>query len=95
MAEFDSGLVTRSAQVCRAIVAYNGIHECILILSLCSVEGKDYAEHKMVLGTHTADNEPNYLMIATVRLPNEDAEIDARKYDEERGGKRKQSNFRT
>lgn len=39
----------------------------------------------MLLGTHTSDGEPNYLMIAEILLPNADAEIDARKYDDERG----------
>lgn len=39
----------------------------------------------MVLGTHTSGSEQNYLMLATVKLPNEDTEIDARKYDEEKG----------
>ncbi len=40
----------------------------------------------MVLGTHTAENEQNTLMVVKVRLPNEDAEIDARKYDDQQGG---------
>jgi hypothetical protein len=52
------------------------------------VADKDYCEHKVILGTHTNKAETNYLMVATVRLPREDAEIDASKYDEERGGKR-------
>ena len=39
----------------------------------------------MVLGTHTTEGEQNYLMIAEAKLPNEDAEVDARKYDDERG----------
>jgi histone-binding protein RBBP4 len=39
----------------------------------------------MILGTHTSDNEPNYLMLAQVQLPLEDAENDARQYDDERG----------
>ena len=47
--------------------------------------GKDYSVHKMILGTHTNDGDQNYLMIAEVRLPLEDTEIDARKYDDERG----------
>jgi hypothetical protein len=55
-------------------------------LSRCSVQGGDYAEHKVILGTHTSGKEANHLCIATVRLPTEDAEIDARKYDEEKGG---------
>jgi hypothetical protein len=42
----------------------------------------------MVLGTHTSGQETNHLCIATVRLPTEDTEIDARKYDEEKGGAR-------
>ena len=30
---------------------------------------KDYAVHRVVLGTHTTDGEQNYLMIGEVRLP--------------------------
>lgn len=45
----------------------------------------DYAEHKIILGTHTSGSEQNYLCIANVKLPTEDAQIDARKYDEEKG----------
>lgn len=50
-----------------------------------SISGGDYVEHKLILGTHTSDNEPNHLCIATVRLPTEDTELDVRKYDEEKG----------
>jgi len=50
-----------------------------------AVAGKDHSIHRLVLGTHTTDGEQNYLMIAEARLPNEDAEIDNRKYDDERG----------
>ena len=50
-----------------------------------AVAGKDHSVHRLVLGTHTTDGEQNYLMIAEARLPNEDSEIDARKYDDERG----------
>jgi len=49
------------------------------------VPGKDYSTHRLVLGTHTTDGEQNYLMIGEVKLPNEDTEVDARKYDDERG----------
>jgi len=49
-----------------------------------AVPGKDYSIHRLVLGTHTTDGEQNYLMIAEAKLPNEDAEVDARKYDDER-----------
>jgi histone-binding protein RBBP4 len=41
--------------------------------------------HRMLLGTHTSNSEPNYLMVADVTLPTPEAEIDARKYDDERG----------
>jgi histone-binding protein RBBP4 len=49
------------------------------------VDGRDYSKQKLILGTHTSDNEQNYLMIAEVQLPLEDTELDARQYDDERG----------
>lgn len=52
----------------------------------CRIAGGDYVEHQLILGTHTSGGEDNHLMIANVRLPSEDAVIDARKYDEEKGG---------
>lgn len=67
----------------------------LITLPLASVPGllccrahadADYSEHKLILGTHTSGDEPNYLMIAEVLLPSENAVIDATKYDEERGG---------
>eukprot|EP00899_Mesostigma_viride_P008660 jgi/Mesvir1/17796/Mv12901-RA.1 len=48
-------------------------------------EGKHYSVQKLILGTHTSDNEQNYLMIAEVQLPLEDTETDARQYDNEKG----------
>ncbi|KAJ0614775.1 putative histone-binding protein RBBP4 [Helianthus annuus] len=46
---------------------------------------KDYSVQKLILGTHTSENEPNYLMLAQVQLPLEDAEYDARRhYDDDR-----------
>jgi histone-binding protein RBBP4 len=45
---------------------------------------RDYETHKLILGTHTSGAEQNYLMVATVNLPKEETEIDARKYDDER-----------
>lgn len=42
-----------------------------------------YAEHRLLLGTHTSDAEANHLMVATVRLPTEDAEVDPRAYNDE------------
>eukprot|EP00468_Gymnochlora_sp_CCMP2014_P004642 CAMPEP_0167761934 /NCGR_PEP_ID=MMETSP0110_2-20121227/12460_1 /TAXON_ID=629695 /ORGANISM="Gymnochlora sp., Strain CCMP2014" /LENGTH=426 /DNA_ID=CAMNT_0007648697 /DNA_START=21 /DNA_END=1301 /DNA_ORIENTATION=- len=46
---------------------------------------KDYSVQRLILGTHTSDNELNHLMFAEVRLPLPDTEIDARKYEEKQG----------
>ncbi|KAG8457071.1 hypothetical protein KFE25_001237 [Diacronema lutheri] len=46
--------------------------------------GKDYSEQKLLLGTHTADSEPNFLCVASVRLPTDEAEVEGRTYDDER-----------
>ena len=39
--------------------------------------GKDYSIQQLILGTHTSENEQNYLMRAEVQLPLEDADVDA------------------
>lgn len=52
----------------------------------CRPEGKDYSVHRLVLGTHTSD-EQNHLVIASVQLPNDDTQFDASHYDSEKGGK--------
>jgi len=46
-------------------------------------EGKDYTIHRLVLGTHTSD-EQNHLVIASVQLPNDEAQFDSSHYDSER-----------
>lgn len=51
-------------------------------------EEKGYSVHRLVLGTHTSD-EQNHLVIASVQLPNDDAQFDASHYDSEKGGERK------
>lgn len=48
-------------------------------------EGKDYSVHRLILGTHTSD-EQNHLLIASVQLPNEDTQFDSSHYDNEKGG---------
>lgn len=63
-----------------------GINEIIMFLH--RPEGKDYSVHRLVLGTHTSD-EQNHLVIASVQLPNDDAQFDASHYDSEKGGERK------
>lgn len=47
-------------------------------------EGKDYALHWLVLGTHTSD-EQNHLVVARVQIPNDD-QFDTSQYDSEKGG---------
>ena len=40
----------------------------------------------MLIGTHTSDNDNNYVQIATVHLPKPRSELQLEKYDDERGG---------
>lgn len=47
-------------------------------------DGKDYSVHRLILGTHTSD-EQNHLLIASVQLPSEDAQFDGSHYDNEKG----------
>lgn len=44
--------------------------------------GGEYSVEKLILGTHTSDGEQNHLMIAEVRIPNDNAEVDSGKYTE-------------
>ena len=46
-------------------------------------DDQTFTEHQVLCGTHTSDGAQNYLMIATIRLPHIDQEIDARKYNDE------------
>lgn len=46
-------------------------------------EGKDYTIHRLILGTHTSD-EQNHLVIASVQLPNDEAQFDSSYYDTEK-----------
>lgn len=45
---------------------------------------KEVSYQKLLLGTHTSNSEPNYLLIADVVLPLPEAEIDARNYDDQK-----------
>lgn len=60
------------------------LRKCFCSVS-CRPEGKDYSVHRLVLGTHTSD-EQNHLVIASVQLPNDDTQFDASHYDSEKGG---------
>ena len=51
-----------------------------------SVAGDDYCEHKLIMGTHTSGDEPNYLLIAKVLLPSENAVLDETGFDEDKIG---------
>ncbi|PRP85285.1 WD-40 repeat-containing protein [Planoprotostelium fungivorum] len=46
---------------------------------------KEALIQRMILGTHTSDDEQNMLIIAEIKLPIEDAAIDSRKYEELKG----------
>lgn len=48
--------------------------------------GKSYCQHRLLLGTHTSEQDQNYLQIAQVQLPNREVELDESKYDEDKGG---------
>uniref|UniRef100_A0AC34R699 Histone-binding protein RBBP4 N-terminal domain-containing protein n=1 Tax=Panagrolaimus sp. JU765 TaxID=591449 RepID=A0AC34R699_9BILA len=47
-------------------------------------EASDYAIHRLILGTHTSD-EQNHLVIAKLLMPTDEAQFDASKYDNDRG----------
>ncbi|PLW19053.1 hypothetical protein PCANC_07746 [Puccinia coronata f. sp. avenae] len=47
---------------------------------------KTYTNQRILIGTHTSDNEPNYLQIVSVRLPNPNSEeLGLDKFDEQSG----------
>eukprot|EP00112_Aurelia_sp_Birch-Aquarium-sp1_P001549 Seg1167.5 transcript_id=Seg1167.5/GoldUCD/mRNA.D3Y31 product="putative histone-binding protein Caf1" protein_id=Seg1167.5/GoldUCD/D3Y31 len=46
-------------------------------------EGKDYTVHRVILGTHTSD-EQNHLVIASVQLPKDETQFDASHYDHDK-----------
>ena len=47
------------------------------------VPDKNYYKQKMLLGTHTSEEEQNHLLLAEVHLPTEDSELSSAQYDEE------------
>ncbi|KAI9760653.1 MAG: Histone acetyltransferase type B subunit 2 [Chaenotheca gracillima] len=49
-----------------------------------SYPDKNYSTHRLLIGTHTSSEAPNYLQIAHVQLPNSQ-KPDIQDYDEERG----------
>lgn len=73
--------------MCAKLLLYWLVMVMVQLCALHRPEGKDYAVHRLVLGTHTSD-EQNHLVIASVQVPNDDAQFDASHYDSEKGGKR-------
>jgi histone-binding protein RBBP4 len=61
------------------IIAYSFYHT--------SRPDKNYKTQRLLLGTHTNDEDPNYLMIASIQLPTDNQDIDLRKYEESTNGK--------
>ncbi|EWC45023.1 histone acetyltransferase type B subunit 2 [Drechslerella stenobrocha 248] len=47
-------------------------------------EGKNFATHRLLIGTHTSGERQNFLQIAEVQLPKPTVDIDPRDYDETR-----------
>ncbi|CAL2030739.1 hypothetical protein CAEBREN_17929 [Caenorhabditis brenneri] len=45
--------------------------------------GSDHSVHRLILGTHTSD-EQNHLLISKISMPTDDAQFDASRYDTER-----------
>ncbi|ELW61797.1 Histone-binding protein RBBP4 [Tupaia chinensis] len=54
------------------------------LLDVTRPEGKDFSIHRLVLGTHTSD-EQSHLVMASVQLPNDDAQFDVSHYNSEKG----------
>lgn len=45
-------------------------------------QGSDYAVHKLILGTQTSDGLGNALLIASVKLPKDEVDVDVSKFEE-------------
>lgn len=76
---------------------FNGLSQSVQLVMLLYYRdnpAKDYTVQQLIIGTHTSDHEQNHLMIANVRLPRDDAVVDTKKYDEQKGGKLKQHQHR-
>jgi histone-binding protein RBBP4 len=54
------------------------------VLNVSRPAGKNHSVHRLLIGTHTDQDKPNYLQIAHVELPT-NVQPDVRNYDEQRG----------
>eukprot|EP01047_Picozoa_sp_COSAG01_P067587 COSAG01_NODE_9577_length_2403_cov_20.984375_2_plen_66_part_00 len=48
-------------------------------------EGGGYIEQKLLLGTHTSEDEDNYLLVAKVCMPADDMDVDGADGDGKQG----------
>ncbi|CAG8488051.1 14340_t:CDS:2 [Racocetra fulgida] len=48
-------------------------------------DSTDYTVQRLLIGTHTSDNDQNFVEIAHIQLPKNDVNVDPRKFDEEKG----------
>jgi histone-binding protein RBBP4 len=48
------------------------------------VQGDDYTTHRVLLGTHTSEDAQNHLLLADVRIPIPDTDVDIHKFDDEK-----------
>jgi hypothetical protein len=61
-------------------------HRTRLSLFFRPEDGKEFTTHRLILGTHTSD-EQNHLVIASVQIPKENTTNDSTQYESERGGR--------
>lgn len=61
-------------------------HFFLIIFYFRPEDGKDFTTHRLILGTHTSD-EQNHLVIASVQIPKDNTATDSTQYESERGGK--------
>lgn len=53
---------------------------------LFSTSDHQFKIYNLLLGTHTIEGEPNYVLIAKVKLTQPDVEVDITRYDDETNG---------
>lgn len=82
MAFIDCSMVTTSDEV---NYSYSNIHDNHSYIFFRPEDDKDYTIHRMILGTHTSD-EQNHLLIACVQIPKDRTNSDSTQYNSERGG---------
>jgi hypothetical protein len=83
MAVIDCSMVANNCEVCEIIRKRMKSNDCYFISR--SDDSKDYTIHRMILGTHTSD-EQNHLVIASVQIPKGGTTNDSTQYDSDRGG---------